>query len=138
MSYTQEQFQAAFQTAIPVDFKVQWKNGTGYLDGSARDTFPHLNSGDRFCFTDDFNRRAVGIVVGNGHNLVIFERYSPTEDGERSKTLVSNTTRTIKSALNWEDGAVDSNQIQMISEFSDLNAYGRCKSIAAAIKLLGV
>lgn len=136
LTYTQEQFNEAFKSAKPVAFQLAWKNGTGYLDGSAYQVFEALEPSDRFCFMDDFGRRGVGVIVANGHNLVVFERYAP-EGEERSKVFVSNVSRQVKNLLDWKEGSVSADEMVNISECISLNAFGRaCVATESAKALL--
>ena len=131
LSYAQIEFNMVHENATDVAFKPEWKNGTGYLDGSAYAELPEIQVGGTFRFTDDFNRRAVGIKVVAGHNLVIFERYSPSDDGSTSETFVSNVTDRLKTILSWELGAVKGDDIRMVSDHGFENAYGRYKAVVS-------
>lgn len=94
----QEVFSSAFEKARKIEFKVEWKNGTGYFDGAAEGKYaPRVTSGQALSFVDDNKRR--GIIVGSRFgNIVVFERYSPDGDN-RSNTFVCNTTRKVKNEV---------------------------------------
>lgn len=133
-NYTLKSFAHIFEEITnTVVFQHNWKNGTGYLDSSAYEIFENLENGDRFRFVDDAGRRAIGIVVRKGHNLVIYERYAPKED-ERCRIHVSNTTKALHVVLSWKSGAVDIADIMIyLSKYPSLNAFGKYNDVARAI-----
>lgn len=59
-----------------IAFSMDWKNGTGYLDGLVDDNVG-LRAGEVATMVDDLKRRVlvIGSPVGN---IVVFERYSPS------------------------------------------------------------
>lgn len=130
LTFTQKRFNEAFESATPVAFQESWRNATGYLDYAANEEFAGqgFEAGQRLSFVDNFGRRAVLIIVAKGHNLVVFERYSPSEEG-RSKVFVSNTTRAVKKTLGWDDGAVSGDDMEVIGSLAPYNAYGRFQMI---------
>lgn len=139
LTYTQLEFGLAYANAkaIEVEFDPKWKNGTGYLDEVAYAEFDNVQPGDSFIFVDDFNRRAMGICVKKGHNLVIFERYSPTAEGETSKVFVSNVHPLIKRVIDWREGAVRADLMSEVDSSYHSNVYKRLRRMAeAATELL--
>jgi len=77
-----------------VVFDPKWKNTTGYLDGLVKVDLG-LEPGQMAKTLDDFGRQV--IIVGTPYgNAVVFERYSPTVDGERSSVYVSNLPENIR------------------------------------------
>lgn len=84
-----DKFNEAYDAiSTTVAFDPAWKNSTGYLDNAVKVDLG-LRPGERAKCVDDFKRRVifVGTTLGN---VVVFERYSPTEVGERSEVHVSN------------------------------------------------
>ena len=70
-----------------VDFNMDWKNGTGYLNGAVVEA-----DIKEICKTvDDFGRRVI-IIPLNAGNVVVFERYSDP----KSDVIVSNAPVYIK------------------------------------------
>ena len=58
-----------------VDFDLNWKNHTGYLDGAATASIPSVCS-----FIDDYGRLGVIIPFENNENIVIFQRYKGNDE----------------------------------------------------------
>ena len=80
-------FLTAWENAPKIPFKMEWKNGTGYLDHVTDDDSLGLNTNDFVGTIDDFNRKV--LIKGLGSNLqhVIFERMIEGKGG----VLVSNS-----------------------------------------------
>lgn len=103
MRTTSEMFQRAFDsTGARIAFSMDWKNGTGYLDGLVQADVG-LRAGEVACAVDDFHRRVlvVGTPVGN---IVVFERYSPamvleTKNGSAEYYTSRLTSDELKTAL---------------------------------------
>lgn len=77
-----------------IPFNADWNNGTGYLDRATEDASLNLGKGEmaRSLTVDEHdvelnNRRVLFIGVGNGTNVVVFERYN----GGNLGIIVSNT-----------------------------------------------
>lgn len=88
MNTVSEMFNKAFdQTGTRIAFSTEWKNGTGYLDKLV-DADVGLRPGECATTIDDYKRRVlvIGSPVGN---IVLFERYTPTEEA-RSSIIVGN------------------------------------------------
>ncbi len=88
MNTVSEMFNKAFDKInARIAFSTEWKNGTGYLDGLVNANVG-LRPGECATTVDDKKRRVlvIGSPVGN---IVLFERYSPTEEA-RSSIVVGN------------------------------------------------
>lgn len=88
MNTVSEMFNKAFDKInTRIAFSTSWKNGTGYLDGLV-DANVGLRPGECATLVDDYKRRVllIGSPVGN---IVVFERYAPT-DAARSEVIVGN------------------------------------------------
>lgn len=79
-----------------IQFNPDWNNGTGYLDGAAEDKSINLLKGEmaRSLTVDEVHpvlnhRRILLIGVGDGTNVVVFERHCNGAD----EMIVSNTPR---------------------------------------------
>ncbi|MEG0365564.1 MAG: hypothetical protein RR585_01920 [Coprobacillus sp.] len=77
-----------------IQFNPDWNNGTGYLDGAAEDKSINLLKGEmaRSLTVDEVHpvlnhRRILLIGVGDGTNVVVFERHCNGAD----EMIVSNT-----------------------------------------------
>lgn len=66
-------------TQIP--FKEDWKNGTGYFDYACTDESLNLAKGQFVGSVDNINRKMLIVGVGEGYNVVIFERMSDGYQG---------------------------------------------------------
>lgn len=78
-----------------VEFKPEWNNGTGYMDGIVYDRF--LENGEVAKTTTENNRRV--IIVGTRFgNCVFFERYTPTPETE-NVVIVSNVPRRLTNII---------------------------------------
>ena len=91
-----------------VEFKDDWKNGTGYLDGAMRDATmisgPH---GSVVKFIDNFGRRAIAIKTRFG-NVVIFQRYT-----DRDQVFAMNCPSRITAFLGFS-GALDFSKLESL------------------------
>lgn len=79
MSTLKTTFSLAFNSIEKkIPFDVEWKNGTGYLNGACD---VELEVGEQATSIDDFGRRVflVGTPVGTA---VAFERYTPSEPND--------------------------------------------------------
>lgn len=79
-----------------IPFNPDWNNGTGYLDKATKDASLNLGKGEmaRSLTIDDEgtdfdNRRILIIGLGDGRNIVVFERHN---NGTRG-AIVSNAPR---------------------------------------------
>lgn len=81
-----ELFQQAWEAATQIEFKEEWKNGTGYLDHLATAPGLNLEAGSFFACLDDYGRRVLIKGVGYDANIVVFERHTHG----KSQVLVNN------------------------------------------------
>lgn len=77
-----ELFVEAWNNTTKIDFNIQWKNGTGYLDYATNENLG-LAKGDMVATTDDYGRKVLIKGLGNDKQHVVFER-------GRGDVLVSN------------------------------------------------
>ncbi len=102
MNTVSEMFNKAFdQTGTRIAFSTEWKNGTGYLDKLV-DADVGLRPGECATTVDDHQRRVlvIGTPVGN---IVLFERYTPTEEA-RSSIIVGNYPSAIENMFGGMGG----------------------------------
>ena len=73
-----------------VPFRIEWANGTGYFDGAVKDDLG-LAPGELAASsaTGEDKRRIIFVGTRFG-NVVIFERYTPKEDGNENIVVVVN------------------------------------------------
>lgn len=76
-----------------IEFDVDWKNNTGYLDGVTYEMI--VEPGKLAKTTDDFGRRVILIGTDVG-TCAIFERYTDNNDKENI-VVVSNVPRSLTS-----------------------------------------
>lgn len=81
-----ELFQQAWEAATKIDFKEEWKNGTGYLDFLATAPGLNLEAGSFLACLDDYGRRVLIKGMGYDANIVVFERHTHGN----SEVLVNN------------------------------------------------
>lgn len=94
MTTTIQQYWAKAFDKVPttVEYNPKWANGTGYFDHAVKgEHAPKLEVGEMVkCETPAPNLRQMIIVGTRFGNVVVFERYSPKDDGERSHIHVAN------------------------------------------------
>jgi len=88
-------FNQKFDSVVDViEFNPKWKNTTGYLDGAVEgEHAPLLPVGQSVKCVDDHKRKVIITcmsVKDHATNIVIFERYTPSEDSQ--VVIVSNAT----------------------------------------------
>ena len=66
-------------TQIP--FRDEWKNGTGYFNHACTDKSLNLAKGEFVGSVDPINRKMLIVGVGEGFNVVIFERMPNGREG---------------------------------------------------------
>ena len=78
-----ELFLEAFNKAEIVPFKHEWNNSTGYYDGATDDEELNLQRGQIVASRspEPNNRKLLIRGLGNGYNVVIFERYTNGQHG---------------------------------------------------------
>lgn len=93
----------SIKTEIP--FNIEWKDGTGYLNGLMEENFQHLLSEGDLGITlktvDDYGRRVIIIVPARNVNAVLFEQYDKSND-----RIISNIGHVVKEHMggdNWSD-----------------------------------
>lgn len=76
-------FLNAWDNARKIQFNEDWNNGTGYYDGAAKDKTLNLQRGELVAaISNPVNNRKLLIKgLGNGLNIVIFERYTDGQNG---------------------------------------------------------
>ena len=81
----------AADAAKVIPFDPKWNNGTGYLDGAVAEP---VESG-KIKVAETSNARRVVLIGTEIGTIVMFERFSAKEDGERSHIIVANTPRAL-------------------------------------------
>ena len=81
MKTAHQTFIAIWNSLPAVEFKGEWHNGTGYMNGARQEK---IESPVRF--TDNWDRKGLLIPTNDG-SLVVFERYSDGDQG----VIVSNS-----------------------------------------------
>lgn len=119
-------FNAAFEgISLEVQFKTEWKNGTGYFQCDKVDRIP---AGERAKTTDDHGRRLILIGTRLG-TVVLFQRYSENPD-----VFVANLPYDMARVFNLS-GALTSENIDFITGGSSgyMNIGTRVKDMFAMI-----
>lgn len=83
-------FDQIYNSFDSIEFNLQWKNGTGYLDHSVKgEHAPSLAVGEVRTFQDDKSRK--GFIIGTPcGNVVVFQRYS---DGARGIWVMNTSSK---------------------------------------------
>lgn len=91
-----------------IEFKTEWKNGTGYMDSLVdEDLQGHLlgyKNVNTVKTVDDYGRRVIVVIAKNERNVVLFERYS-----KEGAVIVSNMPHGFEERLGsryWNDANI--------------------------------
>lgn len=125
---TFEKFYNSVERVIP--FNVEWANGTGYFNGAVTEDLG-LKPGEvgKSVAGGEDKRRMIIIGTCAG-NVVVFERYTPTENTEENLVVVSNAPRGFSSTRLVIDGAMsDDHFIDVVGMYGQLNVSQRIESI---------
>lgn len=107
-----------------IEFKSEWHNGTGYFDNLVYEEIQDLSVGDRFKTVDQNGRRIAGVVTPFG-NVVVFERYSDSENGP----VVNNTPTELNAII--RSGAMSGPEIlSALGGFEFENNIGKVLDLA--------
>lgn len=91
MSNPREVFQQFYEAIQPVvAFDPKWNNGTGYYDYAVKADLGLKPGQMAKCESVAPNSRRIIFIGTRWGNVVLFERYSPKEDGSRSEIIVCN------------------------------------------------
>lgn len=113
MSVAQQAFAAIYNhhaadAANVIPFSVEWNNGTGYLN---RAVCEPVESG-KIKVAETNNARRVILIGTEIGTIVLFERFSAKEDGERSHVIVANTPRALTGLA---EGALSAETIDLLA-----------------------
>jgi hypothetical protein len=86
-----ENFTRLQEAGKSVEFKPEWRNGTGYLDHIVKDE----SIVEQSAFVDSGGRRAIVTPTPFG-NVVVFERYSVADMDDRPMVFVCNVPGEIR------------------------------------------
>jgi len=107
-----------WNTLSTIDFEEEWHNGTGYLNGLAREKITVLAR-----FTDNLNRKGFVIPTTKGC-LVVFERYS---DGLHGVIVTNSTPDLFSSALKMDAMEIIQKKIHCSLTEEDVRAFASTK-----------
>jgi hypothetical protein len=93
------------EKVVQIEFKPQWRNGTGYFDGAVHEELVG-EFGTVYTCTDEESRRVLLICKTQFGNVVIFQRYS---DGDKGVVTGNFSTR-LKAFL--PSGAWSANDVE--------------------------
>jgi hypothetical protein len=124
-------FEKAFndiENVIPFDIK--WANGTGYFNGAVTADLG-LKPGEVGKSVAGGEDRRRMIIIGTcAGNVVVFERYTPTENTKENLVVVSNAPRGFSSTRLVIDGAMsDDHFMDVVGMYGQLNVGQRIESI---------
>lgn len=96
-----------------IAYDLEWNNGTGYFDGAVKAVLPELEIGEvGRCKTPAPNNRRILIVKTQFGNVVVFERFTPKEDGVLAGPLAINMPDMVReSEMIGSEGALSMDQL---------------------------
>jgi hypothetical protein len=97
-----------------VEFKLEWRNGTGYLDNIVKDA----SIDEQSAFVDIGGRRGIVTPTPFG-NVAVFERYVQSADDNRSNVFVCNVPDEIRKLF----GSLFSGSLSEAAVFTIVDSY---------------
>lgn len=96
-----------------IEYNPDWNNGTGYFNGAVNAELPELEIGEvGRCKAPAPNNRRILIVKTQFGNVVVFERYTPKEDGALNGPLAINMPDLVReSEMIGTEGALTMEQL---------------------------
>lgn len=114
-----------------IEFKEEWNNGTGYLDGAVDDKDINFDKDGCAVTVDSYGRKII-ILRTPLDNVVIFERYS----GGKSTPIVTNCHHGFDDLGIIARGALDEDGLRQILGWSKKSHIGQKLSrVFEAMKL---
>jgi hypothetical protein len=103
-------FHKAIEGVETIEFDMNWKNGTGYLDHAVKgEHAPILKPGQVVQSVDDYGRK-IGIVGTSVGNVVVFDRFVDPENS----VVVTNGPSKLEQLIGLSDGSLYKRDIDLI------------------------